>query len=115
MILEIILVSRIHQYYKFYGTEGCSSRDYQRSKLEAGLLDASKEDILSEFIYNHYDEGDRVTKSEIKDYLKNLYVKCNVSKTAKATDLEEYFKLTRTQIITPEGPKNGFKLGRRLK
>jgi hypothetical protein len=44
-----------------------------------------------------------------------MYRSLSISKTAKASDLGEYFKLSKTNVTTPDGIKNGFKLGERLK
>ena len=103
-----VIDPRYHQYYKFYGTSGCSAKNFQKSKLEEGLLNASKDDLVANEIYSIFKEGDRIIMSEI-------YNRLDITKKAKAKDLEEYFKLTKTNITTSEGIKNGFKLGKRLK
>ena len=105
---------RYLQYYRYYGTKGCASRHFQNSELYAGWKDEALEVKLRQTIYDNFKVGDKIPMNTIKSILKELYVSLSMSKTAKATDLENYFKLTRTQVTTPEGVKNGFKLGEKL-
>ena len=106
---------RFHQYYKFYGTSGCSSKKYRDLDLKRGWEDSTKEDKLNSIIYSSFKEGDRILMTEAKRFLKAVYDNLCLSKSAKATDLGEYFKLSKTHITTSEGIKNGFKLGKRLR
>lgn len=103
------------KYYRYYGTSGCSARKFREHDLYQGWKDASKKDKLSFVIYEKFNSGDRLPMVSIKSMLKDIYSTLNISKSAKATDLSEYFKLSKTQVTTPEGVKNGFKLGDRLK
>ena len=115
-LLHKITDYRFHQYYNYYGTKGCSARNFQDSELKRGWEDSTKEDMLLFEVYERFSTGDRITKSDIKLELGNIYGKLSLSKTPKATDLAEYFELSKTNVITPEGEKkNGFKLGRKLK
>jgi hypothetical protein len=101
-------------YYNYYGTSGCSARKYRDSELEKGWRDATRVNQLKDEIYKKFSSGDRRTMSDIKAILKEIYFSLNISKTAKASDLGEYFKLSKTNVTTPEGVKNGFKLGEKL-
>lgn len=103
------------KYYSYYGTAGCSSRSYKEANLYKGWEDASKEDRVVSLIYSNFKTGDRIPKAEIKSSLKAIYDHLGLSKTPKATDLEKYFKISKTQVTTKDGIKNGFKLGDRLK
>jgi hypothetical protein len=58
-------------------------------------------------IYTIFEIGKRYTKADIKQTLKELYTKYNYQKTAKASDLEDYFKVK--SILTPD-KKNGFEI-----
>jgi hypothetical protein len=67
-------------------------------------------DISSE-IYKIFEVGKRYSKSEAKDSLKGLYNKLGYKKTAKATDLEEYFILKGVKFDDGSGKfVHGFEL-----
>ena len=106
---------RFLQYYRYYGTKGCSARNFQDSFLKLGWEDASKEDKLCQMIYSSFNSGDKVSMYDLKLKLKSIYTSLSLSKSPKATDIKEYFKISKTQVTTSEGVKNGFKLGERLK
>ena len=95
--------------------DGLEHRSFKEIELKRGWEDATKEDKLLSIIYSSFKEGDRFTKSDIKASLRKIYESLSLSKNPKATDIGEYFKISKTNVITPEGVKNGFKLGERLK
>jgi hypothetical protein len=113
-IYNRVVDPRFLRYYRYYGTKGCSARNYQESMLYQGLVDDSKRPKLDSLIYERFKSGDKLSKSSIKEILSEMYKSLSISKTAKASDLGEYFKLSKTNVTTPEGVKNGFKLGERL-
>ena len=102
---------RYREYYNYYGTSGCRAVRYDEKPLKEGLLNLSKEDKLLIAIHNNFKLGDRFTKKYIKTTLANIYKSLNITITPKATDLERYFKLTRTCItMEDKSLENGFKL-----
>ena len=70
-----------------------------------------KEIELKNEIYRLFTVGYRYSKSDIKSTLKNAYERVGYQKTAKASDLEEYFivKDTKLQDETKKWV-NGFEL-----
>ena len=103
---------KFHQYYKFYGTSGCSARRYEEGLLEAGWRDKINESGLTKKIYSIFNSGDRVSMADAKRILSEIYSEFQISTKAKATDLEKYFKISKTKVILPDHSiTNGFKLG----
>lgn len=104
--------SKYFYYYSKFGTRGCSKNNYREANLLKNLKDDSKNSRLKELIHSTFKVGGRYTLKEIKTILKEIYTQIGISKTAKATDLEQYFKLSRTNITLPDKTTtNGFKLG----
>ena len=114
-LLHRVVDPRFHQYYNYYGTEGCRARNYQDSELKAGWEDSTKESKLASMIYSKFKEGDRIVMTDAKKALKEFYSNLSMNKTAKGTDLGEYFELSKTHVTIDGITKHGFKLGRRLK
>ena len=103
--------SKYKGFYTFYGTSGCSSRKYQESDLIKGFKNDLKGDKLKTLIYSNFKTGGRYTMKEVKQKLAEIYNILGISKTAKATDLGDYFTLQRTRITLPnKNVVNGFKL-----
>ena len=94
--LELIQ-PKYKRYYTIMGPEfikrfSCKEaeikREWENIKSNTGIQEEVREKI-----YNAFEIGKRYTKVDIKDTLKKLYSKLGYQKTAKATDLEEYFKV----------------------
>ena len=99
-------------YYTFYGTEGCSAKSYKEVNLLRGWQNSTLDSRLETMIRTNFKVGGRYTMKDIKDILSGLYSHLGISKTAKAKDLENYFKLSKTKITMPnKSLENGFKLG----
>lgn len=55
--------------------------------------------------------GEKYLKSDIKNKLLEIYTKCNIKASPKATDLENYFGLKLVDVIDSTGKRTkGFKL-----
>lgn len=63
----------------------------------------NKYDILEIDIKNTFEIGNKYTKSMVKDVLKKLYKKNNIYKTAKGSDLCNYFDLSNTSLRDSNG------------
>ena len=96
---------KYRKYYNFYGTKGCSSKDYEEKKLELGMIDVSKESELSSVVYKKFQIGSRYTLKEIKSTLQDIYRDLGITSKPKATDLDKYFSLTRTKFSDPKTKK----------
>ncbi len=91
---------------RFSCKEAEIKREWENLKANTGI----QEEVNVE-IYKIFEVGKRYTKADIKETLKGLYGKLGYQKTAKATDLEEYFELK--PILTPD-KKHGVEiLGKR--
>ena len=102
---------RFRKYYNFYGSRGCSTREYLEEYLYDGMFDVSKEDVVARAIRQTFEVGKSYTKKHIKFLLSNIYRDLGLSKTAKATDLGNYFKLIRTKLKNESGKyEEGFRL-----
>ena len=65
-----------------------------------------KSAILAEF-----NVGDKLPKSEVKNRLKDLYLREGYSKTARAIDLGDYFIIKNCKIPKPDGGRdNGYEI-----
>ena len=103
--------SKFKGYYTFYGTSGCSARDFEEKKLISGLRDYMKGDKLETLVYTNFKTGGRYAMKEIKQKLSEIYSLLGISKTPKATDLGKYFKLAKTKVtLSDKTVTNGFKL-----
>lgn len=103
---------KYRKYYSFYGTSGCRALSYEEKKLSLGILETSKDEIISSKIYEKFKVGERYSKKDIKQILSEIYSHLEVSRTPKSTDLEKYFRLERTVITDPQTKKKkeGYKL-----
>ena len=104
---------RFRKYYNFYGTKGCSAKKYVEKLLVEGMLESTKDEKLEKAIYNYFKPSQRYTKKEIKSGLEVIYRDLGItSRKPKATDLEKYFRLSRTRITNPQTGKldEGYRL-----
>ena len=102
---------KYRKYYNFYGTSGCSFKDYEEKKLELGMIDVSKNTELSSVVHKKFLVNSRHTLKNIKQILQDIYRDLGITSKAKATDLGKYFKLTRTRITLPNKKvENGYLL-----
>ena len=111
--LNIILAQipdsdEIKSYYTILGPQRLYELGYNttRIKKELGIITFSPE-LLRASIYREFKVGDRLTLSDIKDKLTNIYSSINYGATPKATDLNEFFEIedSRITIVDDSGQK----------
>ena len=90
-------------FYSSFGTDGCRSVGYARKPLmDKVSIDLNnnniKTQILSEFKLNQV-----LSAADVKTKLATIYAELGLKKTAKATDLDEYFVTKRHNITSPDG------------
>ena len=114
LFLEII-PPKFKEYYTVMGPDFIRANKYQEADIrrEWKKLKANEEiecNIISG-IYNTFETGKRYSKSKIKSELADLYKKLGYQKTAKATDLEEYYVLKGVKFDDGSGKfVHGFEL-----
>lgn len=103
---------KYYKYYKFFGTKGCRAVNYEEKKLNKEIINVSKSSTLQNIIYSRFKCGERYTSKDLKEILREIYQDLGISRSPKANDLGQYFKLTKTNITNQESKKleNGFRL-----
>ena len=102
---------RYRNFYNFYGTKGCKAVSYEEKKLEIGMIDTTSDSVLYTTIYTRFKCGERYTSKDLKEILREIYQDLGISRTPKANDLRQYFKLIKTKITLPDKTlKDGFRL-----
>ena len=96
-------------YYRVLGPERIYSLGSEKNKLDKEYLWAINSqvvdsDLLGD-IYNTFKIGNRYTKSDIKDKLRDIYERHGVKKSAKATDLDAYFDTRFIKISIAKGDR----------
>jgi hypothetical protein len=95
------------------GPERIRANSFQESKLKAEWEKQHQEEfgvsdgLVSE-IMEYFKLGQRYTNPDIKAKLRELYQKHGYDKTAKASDLEDYFWLKKVYISSIK--KNGYEI-----
>ena len=92
-----IIDSEYHTYYRKLGPDKIRANSYQHSKLES-LINANKVINIKDKILEVFKPGTTLSKKEIKESLQDIYNNLGIKKTAKATDLEEYFEILQTKL-----------------
>lgn len=95
-------------YFTVLGVERIRANGYNISDVRReyeGTLGNQKIDVKSSIIKN-FKVGSRITKSSVKEQLKNLYDKLGYSKTPKAVDLGDYFIIKNCKIPRPDGKRD---------
>ena len=76
---------------------------------ELGIITFSPKK-LKERVQEEFHKGNRIAKSEIKERLAKIYDELGYQRTAKATDIEEWFEVKSITIITNKKKINGFEI-----
>ena len=80
-----------------------------RIKRELNIVTFSQE-LLEKSMYLEFKVGDRLSLSDIKVKLINIYESINYDRKAKATDLENYFEVRKCTINLPGKRVNGLEI-----
>jgi hypothetical protein len=110
-----LIPERYREYYIKMGPDRIKANGYQESKLKDEWAKEHQEELgvsdeLILDIANYFKLGQRFSKSGIKDKLKELYQKHGYQKTAKASDLQEYFWLKDVKFLEDGKWVNGFEI-----
>lgn len=100
-------------YYRVLGPARCRSLSYQRDRVMAEydrVVNNQGVDIGS-IILDSFELDINYSRPFIKEKLAEIYAANNYKKTAKASDICEYFNTVSCDILTDEGKRqSGFKL-----
>jgi len=101
-------------YYLQMGPERCRANWYQikdiRKEISVKQFDM---ELLKNEIYKEFHEGERRPNEEIKHLLKTIYSSLNYPKTAKASDLREWFDVEEVNFMNNGKKVHGLKLNKR--
>ena len=108
--LENVISQKYFDYYDFFGIDGCRANSYKESNLQSKLLCGIESDKLAKVVLDKFKLNERISKKEIKETLKSIYQDLSLSKTAKATDIEEWFEIK--SVVFPVNGKmtHGFEI-----
>ena len=118
-ILGNLYDTSFSKYYWTISKERASSLKYQKGNLEkeynrlygniTGLIEGGPS--VEDKIYDLFFIGEKYTKLDIKERLRNLYLEIKCDKTPKASDLENYFEIKECKVTVSTGKQeNGFKI-----
>ena len=106
-----LIPDKYRDYYELLGANGIRAHKYKEAEIKREVEklcgNSQKENQIREEIYRLFKVGNRYIKADIKQTLKLLYERIGYEKTAKASDLQEYFVVKG--ILTSD-KKNGFEL-----
>ena len=108
--MENVISQKYFDYYDFFGIDGCRANSYKESNLQSKLLCGIESDKLAKVVLDKFKLNERISKKEIKETLKSIYQDLSLSKTAKATDIEEWFEIK--SVVFPVNGKmtHGFEI-----
>ena len=96
-------------YVNLLGISRISSLGYYQAALEKEYKVIMSGDSRKKVILKTFLVGQRYTLKEIKEKLREIYTTLHLSKTPKASDLEEFFEVKKTKITTDnDGIKDGY-------
>jgi len=100
-------------YYETLGPARLRALSYDVTRIEKEYqATLFNKDDLRDKIYSNYQEGNKYSKSFLKENLQKLYDSLNYTKKAKANDIESYFEIKDCKVLNSETGKydNGFEL-----
>ena len=93
-----IIDSEYHTYYRKLGPKLIKSYSYRKNELDNFLNTSNNVINIKDKILEVFKPGTTLSKKEIKESLQDIYDNLGIKKTAKATDLEEYFEISPTLL-----------------
>ena len=99
-------------YYLTLGPERCKALCYRKGELDKEINSQKTEssDDFSSKIFSEFNDNGVYTRKEIKEKLCKIYNELGLTKTPKATDLENYFDMKSCQVTIDKIRINCFKL-----
>ena len=96
----------IKSFYTVLGPKRLYELGYNITKIkkELNIITFNPIDLVNK-IYEEFKVGDRISLSDIKTKLTDIYTNLNFEKTPKATDLSNYFELNQCMFNTKIGGK----------
>jgi hypothetical protein len=108
MLLNAKIPIEYQNYINLLGFERIRSLGYQKSELEKFISDMNKLQTVS--ITTNFQVGSKYSKAQIKEMLREFYIANSISKTPKASDLEDYFILKTCKVKINDKWENGFEI-----
>jgi len=110
-----LIPEKFREYYTEMGPDRIRANGYQESKLKLEWNKQHRDELgisedLENSLIDNFKLGQRYSKSGIKISLKELYQKHGYEKTAKASDLQEYFWTKDVKILEDGKWVHGFEI-----
>ena len=99
--------TKIYSIINQIGVEGCKSNGFNITDINRYVEFKSKQDIIVDDIRPKLIKGKKYTSDEIKDLLRETYIKLNITIAPKVKDFESYFegRVKKTRTILPSGSR----------
>ena len=110
-----IIPARFRDYYIKMGPDRIKANGCRETRLKEEWNKQRREETgiseeLANVIFGYFKLGHRYSKSGIKEALKEMYQKYGYQKTAKASDLQEYFWTKDVKFLEDGKWVNGFEI-----
>ena len=106
--VQAIIPMNYQNYINTIGFDKIKALGYYESAI-IGYLE-SQQDFDNSLIYGLFKEGDKYTTKQIKKILGDFYTSNNISKTPKASDLNDYFILKSIKLKVGDKWEHGFEI-----
>ena len=91
---------RFDVYYSYYGSKGCSAREYLRKNLEEGLKSTINKHNLEDFVLEKYFEvGKFYSNKYVKASLTEIFKDNNIQKVATAGDISDFYEVKQVKAF----------------
>jgi hypothetical protein len=108
--LQTIIPLSYQNYINLLGFEKIRALKYQESTILEYLSPKEENKNLYEIV-NLFQVSQKYSTKQIKSILADFYITNSISKTPKASDLEEYFNLKTCKVKNSDGKwENGFEI-----
>ena len=106
--LQCIIPINYQNYINLLGFERIKALKYRESDILAYIQ--SQQNLENSSISSLFKVGDKYTKKQIKEMLANFYSLNSITKTAKASDLENYFIIKSIKLKVGDKWEHGFEI-----
>jgi len=106
--LQCIIPIEYQNYINLLGFEKIKALKYQENEIIKYI--ESQNNLHNSPILSLFSVGSKYSKAQIKEMLREFYITNNISRTPKASDLEDYFILKTCKVKINDKWENGFEI-----